>query len=246
LDDGWELEHDDGDSVVLVDRGFGDLWPHVALLLFTGGAGNLVYAWYNYSYSANRELIRLGEDGSRPARADAIGGVHEPSGTAMDTTDGTAATRSYVAGALLVVFAVGLITSGPLNPVALTMGLLALGGAAWVFPPARRRIENRHPVTTFGHTRSTEETVITDPGTPCVACASSVESGVERTYRAEYAVAGVPLATTETGTNVYCRDCASGGVSDVGVTPMADSEDTDDPSGRHDAAGNRAVETERN
>ena len=240
LADGWDLEHDDGDSVVLVDRGFGELWPHAALLLFTGGAGNLVYAWYCYSYDADRELIRAGEDEHRSVGESAVDDRYEP-GIEMNGTDWTAATRSYVAGALLVVLAVALIASAPLSPVAVTMGLFALGGGAWVFPPTRRRLENRHPVTTFGPTRSTEEATIADPDTPCVACASSVDGGVERTYREEYAVVGVPLFTTETGTNVYCRECASGDLTDVGVTPVADDVDH-----RYETENDREAGIERN
>ena len=248
LADGWDLEHDDGENVVLVDRGFGELWPHVALLLFTGGAGNLVYAWYCYSYDADRELMRAGEDERRSVGESAVDDQYRRSETTTDTTDETAATRSYVAGALLVIIAVGIIASAPLNPVAVTMGLFALGGGAWMFPPARRRLEDRHPITTFGPARSTEEEVVADPGTPCVACASPVDDGVRRTYREEYTVAGVPLATTETGTNVYCRECASGDVADVGVAPVTVSGSTDAPDtldGRR-ADDDRDIETETN
>jgi hypothetical protein len=250
--DGWDVEHDNGDSVVLVDREFGTLWMHVLLFLFTAGVGNLVYAWHRYVHDADRVLLRAGGTDFEAGR-NAYGvsgsdvgtdGVAQEDRSGWATSAGSMA--SSLAGILLILISVAILVNNPLGPVALLLGLLSFAGAAWVFPPTKERLENRHPVTTFGHTRSVEEEIVADPDVPCVSCASSADGGIRRTYREEYAVVGIPLLTTETGTNVYCRNCASGGVSDVGVTPMAVSEDTDDPSGRHDAAGNRAVETERN
>lgn len=89
-------------------RGFSSLGSHLALVLFTGGVGNVVYAWYKYSYDADRELIRADEDDDRFARDGTIDDRYGRSATAADTADETAATCPYVAGALFAVLAVAL------------------------------------------------------------------------------------------------------------------------------------------
>lgn len=213
LVDGWDLEHDHGDSVVLVDRGIGKLWIHAPLLVFTGGVGNLVYGWYSHSYNANRILMQA--DGTYYAGDNIdIKDFREEKGDSVG---------SYLLGSLLLLFAVGAIASASLVPI--VFGLLALTGALWALPPTRRRLNNRHPVTRFGAVRSTDEETVTDPSTPCVVCASPVEEGIERTYREEYVFAGVPLFTTETGENHYCRECAGSDINDTGIGPV----ESDDP-----------------
>lgn len=224
--EGWDLEYDHGDSVVLADRSFGELWVHAVLLVFTGGAGNLAYAWYCHSYDADRVVMRSDGDDY------AADGTDHGALPGTETTDEDGELGSYILGVLLAVGGVAIIAGGLLDPAAIVLGLFFLAWAAWSFPPTRRRLEDRHPVATFGPTRSTETTAVSDPDTPCVVCASPVTEGVERRYREEYVLAGVPLFTTEAGENHYCRDCAMGDVEDVGVVsviPDADvTSDTDE------------------
>ena len=66
LDAGWEIERDDGDRVVLVDRGIGSVGVHVLLFLTTSGVGNLLYGWWHYSKLAERHRLVRGDE--TPAR----------------------------------------------------------------------------------------------------------------------------------------------------------------------------------
>jgi predicted nucleic acid-binding Zn ribbon protein len=242
--DGWDIEHDYGDSVVLVDREIGSLWIHAPLLLFTGGVGNLAYEWYSHSYNADRMIMQSdGTDyaakntdfddfrGTGGSTRSHLLGLMSFLNTNLDdvreTRDG-GSVGSYLLGSLLFLIGVSAIVSSPLSLAAIVFGLLTLTGAAWTLPPTRRRLKNRHPVTRFGSVRSTDEETVTDPNTPCVVCASSIEEGIKRTYREEYAIAGVPLFTTETGENHYCRECAGGDIADTGIGMEADRPTEDE------------------
>ena len=122
-----------------------------------------------------------------------------------------------------------------------------LTGAAWALPPTRRRLKNRHPVTEFGPLRSTDAETVSDPGRPCVICGSPIESGIKRSYREEYVIAGVPLFTTETGENHYCEECNTGDVSYKDVEPVGSDgpTETGNPTGGDGPTGDKgAMETE--
>lgn len=201
--EGWELQQDYGDRAVLIDRGFGSIGIHVILLLFTGGIGNLLYAWYCYSAGADR--IELRADGTR-RRLDDNDDID------IDVT----AAISVFASALLLFLGLGMLVSS--SAVVTVLGLCSLLGAGLMLPPVRRRLGKRRSITTFGTTHETDERIVEQPRTPCSACASPVDTGVERTYGTRSYVAGIPISMHKHGTNVYCRSCATGDTSDDGTT----------------------------
>jgi predicted nucleic acid-binding Zn ribbon protein len=207
LVDGWEVESDRGDRVVVRDPEYGSVPVHVLLLLFTGGIGNLAYGWYKYTRGGERRILR--ENGE-----DTLGASREATddGTPRGDGDAAASVAGYLGGAFSLLMAAVMLSSW--NAPIMLLGGVFLVAALWMMPATRRRLANRHPPTTFGRTRSTEETTRVDPDSPCVVCSAAVEEGVERSYREEYVVAGVPLFTTDAGENQYCRSCASGGVSE--------------------------------
>lgn len=175
----------------------------------------------NYCQQCGNKINERTED-----NADSHLGIKDDSGNLQKGATKIGQISSYIIGMLLLVSGVGLLAI--LAPVPFVLGLFFLGGAAWAFPPTRRRLQNRHLSTTSGHVHSTDEMPITDSEIPCNVCGSSIEEGVERTYREEYVLAGVPLFTTESGTNCYCRDCASGAISDTPVESLEATNQTDD------------------
>jgi len=196
LAEGWDIEHDYGDSVVLVDREFGSIPVHVLLLFFTGGLGNALYGYHCYKNRADR--LHLSADGDTHP--------HAPPDS-FEESDSTSTGR-VVFGALLVLGGLGMIVSNPLDLSDWIVGVPILLGGLYLFPPTRRRIERRHPVTQFGSVQSTDETVVQSPDKPCVACGRTIDTGVKRTYREEQAVAGIPILTVRDGENHYCESCS--------------------------------------
>lgn len=212
LASGWEIEHDYGDSVVLVDRDYGSLGAHTLLLLFTGGFGNLVYAWYRYSANAERKHLSAG------------GADVEQAIEGLDKSD----SGSLAIGATLLVLGALVVIGSPLDAGAWIMGLAMMAGGAYWFPPTRRRIDRRYSVTEFGDVRTTDEEVVQSPDKPCVVCGRPIDQGVKRSYREEKAFAGIPLFTTSDGENHYCETCAAAdrdlGVSDPDLDLEASTE----------------------
>jgi hypothetical protein len=201
--EGWEVEHDYGDRVVLVDRGFGSWGIHAILAVFTGGLGNVAYAWYNYSPGADR--IELRSDGTERYLSG--------SGSTVDSTDASNSrdvTAKNVAVSVFLALVGIAILDGVGSVAALFLGVTFVLAALFTFPPTRERFEDRKPVTTFGRAHSTDEEVVTAPDQPCTACSRPVGTGVKRTYRERTYVAGIPITTNEEGENVYCRSCANG------------------------------------
>ena len=196
LAEGWKLEHDYGDSVVLVDRGIGSIAVHVVLLFLTGGLGNLLYGYHCYRNRADRLHLSAGEDTPAHAHPDSL-----------DDSDSTSTGR-VVFGALLALGGLAMLVSNPLDLSDWIIGVPVLLGGLYLFPPTRRRIERRHPVTRFGSVRSTDETVVQSPDKPCVACSRAIDTGIRRTYREEKAVAGIPILTVRDGENHYCESCS--------------------------------------
>jgi len=198
LGEGWELEHDYGDSVVLVDRSWGHPLAHVALLLLTGGFGNIIYAWYTYKEGAERRRLSADEAPADPAPVVAVDEGDEEYG-------GTGRT---LLGVFLLLLGLLFVVSDPLDPGNWLFGLVVLAGGAYLFPPLRRRLARRHPATKTGKVRTTDESIVSAPETPCVVCGRPVEHGIRRIFKEEIALAGVPLVTTRDGENHYCDSCA--------------------------------------
>lgn len=192
--EGWDVKHDYGDRVVLIDRGFGSWGVHALLLVFTGGLGNLLYAWYRYSPGADR--IELREDGTKQY---VRGGP----------SDGRTRARSVAVSLFSALIAYVILSDGA-SLVGWLFGLAFLAAALLALAPVRRRLRDRKPVTTFGRARGTDEEVVSAPDTPCVACSRPVNTGVKRTFHERRYVAGIPIRTRSEGENLYCRSCASG------------------------------------
>ena len=201
LDAGWEIERDDGDRVVLVDRGIGSVGVHILLFIFTSGIGNLLYGWWHYSKLAERRRIVRGDDA--PARA--------PSRSESDPR--TETLTAYIMSALLLLiggficfFAVQ-TSSPPAALIGLAFALLGAGSA----PPVRRRLGRRHGVTDFGRQKTVDHRVVRPPESvdePCVVCGEAFDRGLVRRRRDETVVAGVPVRTHSIRHNHYCVDCA--------------------------------------
>lgn len=215
--EGWDVKHDYGDRVVMINRGFGSIPLHVLLLMTTSGVGNLLYAWYCYSPGAER--IELRADGSEEYLND--------DGVSSDWTAKSALgfAVSSVFGAFAVLFALFLLLSGwggagmVFGSVFLLLGLLSLTLTPQFVPGFKSP-------TTFGRVRSTDEKTVFEPGAPCSVCAEPVGNGVKRTYHERKYVAGIPVKTLNEGDNHYCRSCARGDFSAESIGFESDSAGT--------------------
>jgi hypothetical protein len=127
LGEGWELEHDYGDSVVLVDRSWGHPLAHVALLLLTGGFGNIIYAWYTYKEGAERRRLSADEAPADPAPVVAVDEGDEEYG-------GTGRT---LLGVFLLLLGLLFVVSDPLDPGNWLFGLVVLAGGRVPVPAAQ-------------------------------------------------------------------------------------------------------------
>ncbi|MFW5999955.1 MAG: zinc ribbon domain-containing protein, partial [Halorubrum sp.] len=150
LDAGWDIERDDGDRVVLVDRGIGSVGVHILLFIFTSGIGNLLYGWWHYSKLAERRRLVRGDE--TPTRA--------PS--SVESAGRMETATAYVLTALLLLIG-GLIgyfaaTSGS-APAAL-IGLAFAGLGLGVAPVVRRRLDRRHGITAFGRQKTVDHRVV--------------------------------------------------------------------------------------
>jgi hypothetical protein len=224
LAEGWEIEHDYGDSVVLVDRGLGNIPAHLLLFIFTGGIGNAMYAFYNYNNGAERIELSADDvsDGNVPPDL-----LEAPKTKPVGGSESTSMSR-VVFGALLALGGLATLASGPLDVFSWVFGLPILLGGLYLFPPTRSRIERRHPVTRFGTVRSTDETVVHSPDKPCVACGRPIDTGIKRSYREEKVVAGIPILTSQEGENHYCETCSAlGAYPNAGDSTVEERESTD-------------------
>jgi predicted RNA-binding Zn-ribbon protein involved in translation (DUF1610 family) len=192
---GWSIEREFDDRVVLVNRGFGSLVPHIALVFFTQGIGNLVYAWYCYGPGAPRRELRVdGTDQSLDDTGGRFAGVDLPTVAGLGV------------GVVALPLALWLFLTGYTNVlvVALLVTTLLLLGVtlrSWAADP--------ESVTTFGRKRTLTEQSIGDVPEACADCGDVILDGVERTFAERTYLAGVPLRTHETGSNRYCGDCAT-------------------------------------
>ncbi|WP_435154380.1 zinc ribbon domain-containing protein [Haladaptatus sp. DFWS20] len=201
--EGWDVKHDYGDRVVMINRGFGSIPIHIVLLMFTSGVGNLFYAWYSYSPGADR--VELRADGSEEYMAE----------DSFSTNWTLRSAASFILASALGVF----ITVFGLLVLWTTMGLietafgvtfLLLGLLSLLLAP--QHIPGFKSPTMFGNVRSTDEKIISDPTVPCTACSAPVGTGVKRTFSKKRYVAGIPVETVNEGKNRYCRSCARGNV----------------------------------
>jgi len=196
---GWELEHDYGDSVVLVDRSWGNPLAHVALLLLTGGIGNILYGWYNYAYSADHKRLSADETPADPQPVETLD---------TDTDEDYGGWGRAIGGVFLLLLGFLFVVSDPLDLTNWVFGIVTLASGVFVFPPSRRRLANRHATMKVGQVRTTNEKIVSAPQTPCVVCGRPVERGIRRTFREEVALVGIPLFRTKDGENHYCDSCA--------------------------------------
>jgi len=64
IDDGWQIESETPERVVLVKRTVGSLWVHLTLAVLTAwwsfGLINLVYGAYKYLNDSRRRVLREG------------------------------------------------------------------------------------------------------------------------------------------------------------------------------------------
>ena len=272
LEHGWEIEHDFGDRVVLINRTFGATGTHILIGIFTFwwtmGMGNILYAAYSYYGNSRRKTLRVNEavhDSSEDPDETATRSTEESGAPATERPEGTAATEAHgdpksktetatsqshspspppteaadpdteVHPALLILvvgslWLFGFYLLATMSFFASGFGLLLITAGTTLLPSVRRRLRDRKPVTVNGKTTTVEAHRVGFPPEPCVVCACEVESGIERTYREEYAFFGVPLLTTGKGSNVYCRECAAL-VEAPGQSPLEFSSEIEDSDG---------------
>lgn len=131
-----------------------------------------------------------------------------------DLLRGAASWLSLLLGAVALVVGGGsLVAFGPRAAPAVlaVVGVLLLALGLAVNARFRRRLDRRRSVTTFGTVRSVDQRTVppgVDLDARCVACDGAVGEGLQRRFREEYAVAGVPLVTRSERFNHYCLDCA--------------------------------------
>jgi len=208
LKTGWDLKTDHGDRVELVDRSIGSIPLHVLLLLATQGIGNVLYGLYHYSIGAETRYLSV--DDQQPSRSVKM----DPSEDREQSVDsGFSKTASYLLGSILLF--IGLF----LSVLAVSAGSLPGGVAAlWVtlggivfFPPAKRRLQNRHRLTKFGRLKTVDHRLIypsEECEESCVVCGDNSTGGLRRRRRDETVVAGIPVVTHEIDHNHYCVGCA--------------------------------------
>ncbi len=201
--EGWDVKHDYGDRVVMINRGFGSIPIHILLLVFTTPVGNALYAWYSYSPGADR--VELRADGSEQ--------YAENTRFSTDWTLRSAA--SFLVASALGLFATvfGMLvlwTTMGLFETAFGVTFLLLGLFSLLLAP--QHIPDFKSPTTFGRVRSTDEKVVSEPTIPCTACSAPVGTGVTRRFTEKRYLAGIPIQTLNQGENHYCRSCARGNV----------------------------------
>jgi RNA polymerase subunit RPABC4/transcription elongation factor Spt4 len=154
-----------------------------------------------------------------------------------DDLSGTDA-ATWLGGGVLIYLGVQMITGAGVLGLAfpsvlfsLLFGLpLVLAGIA-VLPPVRDTVDRPYSLTTFGRVHSVEESSVTDGDETCALCQGPVRNGVRREFKREYVFGGLSLSTSEaeSGSNVYCYDCApdtgtDGHTHDVDTTETTAAE----------------------
>lgn len=225
---GWRLERDFGDHAVVVRRTVGSVTGHLLVALvtvwWTMGIGNVLYGAYRYVDGTERMVVR--GDRIDGGTAGASASATDPDDTTAESTGFRRATATLgwllaaIAAWLGVQLGAGATGSSTASLVlfASALGFAVVGTS--VLPSVSRRLDDRRSVLTNGRIRSVEERTVTATATPCTVCAKPVDRGLERTYRAELCVLGIPVTGTE-GRNYYCRACANAESSATGTSDYA-------------------------
>ncbi|MCU4971164.1 zinc ribbon domain-containing protein [Halobacteria archaeon AArc-m2/3/4] len=245
IENDWEVEHDFGDHVVLIRRSLGSTGTHILIAFFTVwwtmGMGNALYAAYCYYSNAERRVLWADHAKQSETSRSAVGtgagagagaGVRDSTRETVDSSSsGSLGTTILLWFGALIMVAAAQASATVLWTVlfAVVAILFALSGASSL-SPVRRRLEKRRSITDNGWTRSVRERAVVNSDETCTACAGRVGHGVERTYCKDFSVLGVPVTTSEHGTNYYCRRCANGEVQSSEPTPESESESESDQS----------------
>lgn len=219
LDHGWSIEQQKAEEVTLIKRNFGDFLTHLLLFVFTffftGGLVNLAYALYAYHVGAKRKQLVRGVPETRPVR---------------ESPDGSVRFSMYVFGLLTMLLSL-LLLSGSGVSIAIGSVLLLLG--TLVLPPVFDRVQRRKSISTFGVVTSTEDRTVENSPATCVVCGEETTNGLEREYKKERVVAGIPIFTVSSGTNRYCPSCgldhALGNDRPGGAIPAEDTLAENEP-----------------
>lgn len=206
--DGWELEYDFGDRAVVSRRSVGSLDDHVLVglltLWWTMGLGNVLYGIYAYSEKPERMVLHPEatsdptlENETRPSSSSHI--------LARMTTG-----VCWLLGTLVFALSIVFLGTAPWFVTGLLLAIAALFGlvGASVLPSVSNRLSRRHSVLTNGRTRSVDERRVDSYNHPCADCGEPIGHGLERRYRSEFCLFGVPI-TGSSGRNYYCQRCAS-------------------------------------
>ncbi|MCU4742030.1 zinc ribbon domain-containing protein [Natronoglomus mannanivorans] len=237
IENDWEVEHDFGDHVVLIRRSLGSTGTHILIAFFTVwwtmGMGNALYAAYCYYSNAERRVLWADHAKQSETSRSAVGTGAGAGASVRDSTretvdsssSGSLGTTILLWFGALIMVAAAQASATVLWTVlfAVVAILFALSGASSL-SPVRRRLEKRRSITDNGWTRSVRERAVVNSDETCTACAGRVGHGVERTYCKDFSVLGVPVTTSEHGTNYYCRQCANGEVQSSEPTPESESE----------------------
>jgi len=251
VSNGWDIDYDAGNEVVLVDRDIGSIGVHIVLFFFTGGLGNLLYGWYHYSVTPTKVTLRATETESG---YEVVG--PSDGGTSVGTDgESTGSLSRFGYGLVSLVVGILLILTTWFELAPFLFGGLFVLLSFRLIPPIWRRIENRHPPTTFGSTESVEERYVTGTDNPCTVCGDRVEDGLMKDYKRERVFAGIPLYTMENGENYYCAECNSdrtelptgyGAYQGVSESPSGEFDDIDQELAelREDSAGSDTTESD--
>jgi hypothetical protein len=199
--EGWDVKHDYGNRVVMVNRGIGSIGMHVLLFVTTSGVGNLLYAWYSYSLGADR--VELRDDGTEHYSDDRDAASGWDLKSAVGVAAGLTLAVTFALAGLLLLWVTSSLFMAGLSLAFLLAGLVSV-------PLGTQFAPGFESPTTFGRRRTTDSTVANAPNKPCTACSRPVGTGVRRTFAERRYVAGIPVRTFEEGENCYCRPCANG------------------------------------
>lgn len=112
----------------------------------------------------------------------------------------------------------------------LGFGLLFTALGMFVNPRFRRRLDRREDPSRFGQIETVDSRILSTAENrheSCISCGSSLNEGLVRRYRQEYAVAGVPVWTISENYNYYCSDCAVEELSGPSTSGIDDSDITE-------------------
>jgi len=215
LEEGWDIERDDGDTVELSYHDFGSAGIHVALVLFLGTMvwGNMLYAIYSAVFRRNSATLTAGSHRTWPD---------------VDPTRSDSAFHWVLGVVMLLITLVMIYTlvGEPTNKLSWLWTAASVIATATLLPPINRRIQQRRSITEFGWQTETDERIVHD-GVQCTACSSFVDDAVERSYEKYFAIAGARVTTEESGENYYCEECVTTSLSTEVDRELAELLDDD-------------------